>query len=150
LGIKVLITSEKLEERMKIRSLLKEIPFGEGSDPNPLSISEEPPNQGFIMFMLSRHPKGSFYDLVIANNTFGRVQQVRLVDLLLSEKDLSSSAPFIIYDAPNTLTPEQKAAIPDNVFFVEGQVTDADMLRNKLVEISDALIAREDATERTR
>jgi len=149
LGIKVLITSEKLEERMRIRSFLKELPFGEGDDPNPLSISEEPPNQGFIMFMLSRHPKGSFYDLVIASNSFGRVQQIKLVDLVLSEKNLSSPTPFIIYDGPPNFSTAQKAAMPENIFLFEGQIADLASLRSKLEEISGILVAREDANRKT-
>jgi hypothetical protein len=66
--MRVLVIADKAGDRLCIRQYLRELPFSAADKTHNLVISEESPSQGSMLFVLSGHPKGSFYDLIIAAN----------------------------------------------------------------------------------
>ncbi len=109
---------------MHIRSCLRELPFDQGDSPAPFTIAEEAPSQGSLMFVLSRHPKGCFYDLIIAANEISQGTGLELLKIL-EGKDLSPCMPFIVFGTPGALQEAMKNPLPENAFLMEAPVTAA-------------------------
>lgn len=141
MSLRILITAEKLEERVHLRSCFKDLPFNGWSGANPPMISEEPPSQGSVMFVLSRHPKGSFYDLVITQNNISRLGNLELLKII-EENDLSPSMPFIVCCDAAQISSLGKRALPENAFLLENPVTTASM-KKAMESICATLVRRE-------
>ncbi len=137
--MRILIAAENPFERRDIRAFLRELPFEKWDDTMSLKISDETPGQGSIMFVLAGHPKGNYYDLIIAANEFKKGTGLQLAKML-EENELSPSVPIIVYGA----TEETGKKIPETTCLLPAPVT-KDSLTAALEKIALALIHKEDA-----
>ncbi len=137
--MRILIAAENPFERKEIRAFLRELPFEKWDDTMSLKISDETPDQGSIMFVLAGHPKGNYYDLIIASNAFKKGTDLQLVKML-EENGLSPSVPIIVYG----ITDEAVGEIPETTCPLPAPVT-KDSLAAALEKIALVLIRKEDA-----
>ncbi len=140
--MRILITAENLFERKDIRALLRELPYDANDATISLTISEESPSHGSIMFVLADHPKGQFYDLIIAANEIKKGTGLQLTKIL-DEKGIHPATPFIIYGEKETLATLPGASLPDSVVLVETPFT-GPKLQKAMEAIAQALIDAED------
>ncbi|MBI5179700.1 MAG: tetratricopeptide repeat protein [Nitrospinae bacterium] len=145
--MRVLIASERPGDRKLIRDALKKIPFTDFDSTFALNISEEAPSQGSIVLVLSDHPKGHFYDLIIADNEIKRGTGLELLTML-GEKELNPSIPFIIYGDRAT-EKANGARMPKTAFVINQPVT-AQTLRETLTAINTLLVNEEDGRRKGR
>lgn len=137
--MRILIAAENPFERKEIRALLRELPFEKWDDTMSLAISDESPGQGSIMFVLTGHPKGNYYDLIIAANEFKKGTDLQLIKML-GENDLFPAVPFIIYG----VTGKTPAGFPKTTCLLAEPPTH-DSLTAALENVALALISGEDA-----
>ncbi|MBI5636640.1 MAG: tetratricopeptide repeat protein [Nitrospinae bacterium] len=137
--MRILIAAENPFERKEIRALLRELPFEKWDDTMSLSILDESPSQGSIMFVLAGHPKGNYYDLVIAANDLKKGTGLQLTKIL-GEKEVAPAVPFIIYGVGR----EGAAGLPETTCLLPAPIA-KESLAAALEKIALALIRGEDA-----
>lgn len=139
--MRILIAFENVADRQNARKALHELPFLKWDDTMHLTISDECPSKGSMALVLSRHPKGSFYDLIIAGNRVRAGMPLFIMDML-REKDIEPPVPFIVVCRPGEGLPGM-AEQPGNTFPVKEPLT-AESLRSTLERIVVSLTERED------
>ena len=141
--MRILIAAENPFERKEIRALLRELPFEKWDDTMSLTISDESPSQGSIMFVLAGHPKGNYYDLIIAANDLKKNTGLQLTKIL-EEKGLSPATPFIICGVGGKEDAAKTAGLPETTCLLPAPLT-KELLSATLEKIALALIRAEDA-----